>query len=330
MTSQEIRDGIASFPRWHYEFDLDGARTPAPWPIASRHRERKRYFFDPLVSVCGGSLSGKRVLDLACNAGFFSLCAIESGCDFVLGVDARRMHIDQANFVFEVKGVDKNRYEFVEGNVFDVDLSSWGPFDIVLCLGLLYHIGKPVSLMEKIASCNTDLLVIDASLSRAPGSYLKLHHERTDHPLSAFDHELVTYPTKQAVVDIAAEVGYSVAVLKPRFTSYVRSQNYRTGFRRAFLCAKRTSLSAGSLEIETLGRWMSTKDAVAWAYSESNRVLRTNRVLRRVLRRGPLPRPISPGLYSWSLRARLDRARRKASRRWKRVSKRVHAGRPRG
>jgi len=58
---------------------------------------------EPLSELYGGSLKGKRVLDLGCNAGFWSLDALERGADFVLGLDGRRMHIDQANFVFEVK-----------------------------------------------------------------------------------------------------------------------------------------------------------------------------------------------------------------------------------
>ena len=88
MDQEQIRQKIASFPRWHYQFDLAGNLTPIyreKWII--RHRERKRYFFEPVVDLFGGSLKGKRVLDLGCNAGFWSLNAAEAGADFVLGVD---------------------------------------------------------------------------------------------------------------------------------------------------------------------------------------------------------------------------------------------------
>lgn len=80
MDQEEIRAKIASFPRWHYQFDLAGNLTPIfreKWIV--RHRERKRYFFDPVVQLFGGSLKGKRVLDLGCNAGFWSLNAAEAG-----------------------------------------------------------------------------------------------------------------------------------------------------------------------------------------------------------------------------------------------------------
>src|SRR5205823_4150675 len=149
MERTQLREQIQSFSQWHYEFQLDGERTPIVDPgHLNRHRQRKAYFYDPLVAVCGGSLEGKRVLDLGCNAGFWSLLAIESGCDFVLGIDGRQMHVDQANLVFEVKGVDPQRYEFVQGNVFDSEVFERGPFDVVLCLGLMYHVSKPVTMME--------------------------------------------------------------------------------------------------------------------------------------------------------------------------------------
>src|SRR5262245_43303161 len=96
---------VARFERWHYQFDLGGVRTPIFDPDhVRRHAERRAYFFEPLVRLCGGSLRGKRVLDLGCNAGWWSLQAIEAGCDHVLGIDGRPAHIEQAELVFRAKG----------------------------------------------------------------------------------------------------------------------------------------------------------------------------------------------------------------------------------
>jgi hypothetical protein len=178
----------------------------------------------------------------------------------------------------------------------------------------MYHVSKPIPLMETISACNTDLLVIDTTLSRAPGSYFQIHHEKTDEPLAAFDYELVTYPTKKAILDIAGQFGYSTVILKPRFTSYIGCGNYRTGFRRAFLCAKRTALDDAELDGEKLGVITQVKDVTAWAYSEGNRALR-QRVRRR---RGTYPVP--PGRYAWAPRARLGRNWARVSRRLKRSS----------
>src|ERR1700757_1445953 len=102
MNAQELHDRIAAFPRWYYKFDLgEGITTPTPdASVEIRNEQRRRYFFDPLLGHLGGSLASHRVLDLGCNAGFFSLAAVEAGADFVLGVDAREMFIEQAALVF--------------------------------------------------------------------------------------------------------------------------------------------------------------------------------------------------------------------------------------
>src|SRR5215212_6873156 len=188
MQGEEIKEKIASFPRWHYQFDLKGNLTPIfeeNW--INRHQQRKKYFFDPLVHLFGGSLAGKRVLDLGCNAGFWSLCAVEAGCDYVLGIEGRQMHVDQANFVFEVKEVEKDRYDFVVGDIFETDLRQFGTFDVVLCLGLMYHISKPMELMEKIIEVNDDILVVDTRLAKASGSFFKLVPQYPDSYMSAVD-----------------------------------------------------------------------------------------------------------------------------------------------
>jgi SAM-dependent methyltransferase len=253
--TEQLRAKVASFPRWHYQFDLNGVRTPIFAPAhVNRHEQRKTYFFSPLVRLCGGSLVGRRVLDLGCNAGFWSLAAIEAGADFVLGVDGRQMHIDQANLVFEAKRVEKTRFRFQMADVFKLDLSDEEPFDIVLCLGLFYHVSKPFELMERISAWNSDLLVIDTSLDRTPGTYFRLRGQNADDPRSAVDRDVALVPSREAVVRLARIFGYqSVKILRPRFTNWTGSRPYKIGRRRAFICSKRAGVLRG-LDAERVRR----------------------------------------------------------------------------
>src|SRR5918993_493320 len=204
MQDEEIRQKIASFPRWHYQFDLRGNLTPIhKKPRVNRHTQRKTHFFDPLVRLFGGSLEGKRVLDLASNAGYWSLASIEAGANYVLGIEGRQMHVDQASFVFDIKEVERDRYEFVMGDIFKTDFRQFGTFDVVLCLGLMYHISKPMELMEKISEVNDDILVVDTTLSKASGSFLKIVPQDPDSFMSAVDRSIAMRPTKRAVRDLA-------------------------------------------------------------------------------------------------------------------------------
>lgn len=257
ISPEEIERRIAGFSQWHYSFDLMGHRTPIfDEKQIPRHNQRKKYFIDPLVELFGGNLGGKRVLDLGCNAGFWSLACVEAGCDFVLGIDGRQMHVDQANFVFEVKGIAPERYRFVTGNVHTMDLKQFGEFDLVLFLGLMYHINKPVEVMEQISAVNRDFLVIDTLISTREGSLLELRREAVEDPRNSVDYELVTIPTADAVHDLGLEFGYSVGTLTPRFRNkkgqndYRGSHDYRTGRRRAFFLSKELEVSSISVEYE--------------------------------------------------------------------------------
>ena len=278
MDTEQLRERVAGFPHWHYEFDLQGVRTPITNPeFANRHRERKRYLFDPLVRLSGGSLEGKRVLDLGCNAGFWSLAALEAGADFVLGVEGRKLYVDQAELVFEAKSIDRARYRFLVGDLFSLDLDAAAPFDIVLCLGLLYHVSKPMSLFERISSWNKDILLVDTTLSLLPGAHLRIIEEKPDEPLTAVDHVIAFVPTREAVAKLAREVGYSVAMLRPRFESWEGAGDYRVGSRRAFVCSKQTPLEG--VDAEPIR--VSPLDYVAWA---GDAVLGEAGRLRRSLR----------------------------------------------
>jgi tRNA (mo5U34)-methyltransferase len=282
MNDEQIKQEIQSYDNWFYQFDLKGNLTPVRkkgW--VNQHTQRKRYFFDPLVSLFGGSLAGKRILDLGCNAGFWSLLAVENGCDFVQGIDGRQKNIDQANFVFNVKEIDKKKYQFTQGNVFDIDYTHWGNFNIVFLLGLIYHLGKPMELLERISKINPDILVIDTRLSRIPASCIEFRREEVKNKsLSSVDPGLVTFPTKQAVTDMAGEFGYKVAVLKPLFTDYRGANEYRFGSRRAFLCAKKTDLSILNAKIEKNTSLSRCGDLLIWLLHLMSRTWLCQRLAR--------------------------------------------------
>ena len=206
MTETEsLRARVESFPRWHYEFDLNGTRTPIfDRAHVNRHAQRKECFFSPLVQLCGGSLAGKRA-------------------EFVFGIDGRQMHVDQANLVFEAKGIDASRYRFEVGDIFSADLQQ-DPFDVVLCLGLLYHVSKPFELFERMSSWGNDFLVLDTTLITIQGQYFRLAGQDLDEPRSAVDRPVALHPTSEAVARLAHEFGYHSAMLRPRFTNLGRKR----------------------------------------------------------------------------------------------------------
>jgi SAM-dependent methyltransferase len=245
MDAEELQRRIAAFSRWHYRFEFEGGiSTPIDDNVdMNRHEQRRRYFFDALLKVNDGSLKGLRVLDLGCNAGFWSLQAAEAGADFVLGVDGRQMHVEQASLVFEAKGIDPSRYRFEEANIFEQDFGE--RFDVVLCLGLMYHISKPVELFEIFDRVGAEMVVIDTSVSFAPTSFFEVSRDRDmDDPRNAVDYEIVLVPNRGALIELAAEFGYKTVPLAHNMSDYTGMSDYRIRRRLAFICARTRSLDA--------------------------------------------------------------------------------------
>ena len=202
----------------------------------NRHEQRRRHFFEPLLAHFGGSLRGLRVLDLGCNAGWWSLQAIEADCDFVLGVDGRQMHIDQANLVFRVNEIDPSRYRFVEANFFDLPLSEH--FDVVFCLGILYHVARPFELFQLLQKGS--VAVVDTTLAGGVAPILSLKTEDLSDPRMAVGHEFVMVPSASAVEKLAAATGFDCRPLPVELTETTGCDDYARGLRRAFLLTRRS------------------------------------------------------------------------------------------
>jgi len=242
MQPQELEQRITALPGWRYEFHFDGGvSTPTPSRgVANRQEQRRRYFFERLLSLTGGTLAGRRVLDLGCNAGFWALQAIEAGADFVLGIDGGRSYIDQAELVFEAKGIDPSRYRFEHGDVFEHALTE--DFDIVLCLALLDHVAKPVELFDRIAAVEPELVVIDTEVSRAR---LGVFEVATLYDAAeGLGDGLVLIPSRAAVEDLAARRGYQARALELNITDYTGMGDYRRQRHLAFICSKSTPLDS--------------------------------------------------------------------------------------
>ncbi len=253
MTRDELEQRIAEFTQWHYRFEFDnGATTSVPDSrLINRQQQRRRYFFDALLRLCGGSLCGRRVLDLGCSAGFWSLQAIDAGADFVLGVDAQGTSIDQAKLVFEAKGIDPARYRFEQRDLFEGEQPE--DFDVVLCLSLMNHVSKPVELFELMAGAGAEIIVVETELSRAPDSVFAVSSSADGRKSIA--HKLVLIPSREAVIDLADEFGYKTVPLALNITDYTGLNDYRRHRRLAFFCSNGQSLEMLDVEQPSTAPW---------------------------------------------------------------------------
>ena len=259
MDAEELEDRIAAFPLWNYQFEFEnGVRTPiADWHRVNRQAQRRRHFFEPLLSLNGGDLAGKRVLDLGCSSGFWALAALEAGAEFVLGVEASETAVEQAGLVFEAKGIEPARYRFDVANIFEYELGE--RFDIVLCLGLLNVVSKPVALFELMDGAQPELIVIDTGLSRAPTKLFEV--SRLLESRNRVDYDMVLVPTRRAVIELAGQFGLRAVPLAQNITDYTSMEDYRSQQRLAFICSKERALGSLAAEPEPPSNpWLAALD----------------------------------------------------------------------
>ena len=109
-------------------------------------------------------LRGRSVLDIGCNAGFFSLECKRLGADRVVGVDVNQGtdhdFLAQARFAAAELGLE---VEYREQDFLGLDD---GPFDVVLFLGVLYHLEDPLRALDKLAELTRRLLVVESYVTR--------------------------------------------------------------------------------------------------------------------------------------------------------------------
>jgi tRNA (mo5U34)-methyltransferase len=100
-------------------------------------------------------LTGRRVLDIGCNGGYYSLAMAERNAD-VTAIDIDPAYLRQARWAREVCGLDNISVE--QRSVYDVDRLS-DSFDIVLFMGVFYHLRYPLLALDLVARLRPGLLV---------------------------------------------------------------------------------------------------------------------------------------------------------------------------
>ncbi|MFZ5729070.1 MAG: DUF1698 domain-containing protein, partial [Pseudomonadota bacterium] len=142
LSADQIRARVAELGQWFHNMDLNGVQT-APDHFLHDYPRNKFRAFEHAIPA---DLAGKSVLDIGCNAGFYSLEMKRRGADRVLGIDFDDRYLDQARLAAEVADVE---IEFRKLSVYD--LARLGErFDLVIFMGVLYHLRHPLLALDLI------------------------------------------------------------------------------------------------------------------------------------------------------------------------------------
>lgn len=143
---------------WFHNIDLGGVRT-APEHFLGDY---PGFQWRRLRPALPADLTGRTVLDIGCNAGFFSIEMKRLGAERVVGIDHDPRYLAQARLAAEVSGVD---IELRQLSVYDVAKLA-GRFDVVLFMGVLYHLRHPLLALDLIHEHAASDLFVCQSLER--------------------------------------------------------------------------------------------------------------------------------------------------------------------
>lgn len=155
LTEEQIRESAAQLGDWFHNMNLGGVDT-APGHFLDDYPQNKWRRFQHALPQ---DLSGKSVLDIGCNAGFYSIEMKRRGAERVLGIDLDERYLAQARLAAEVTGA---AIEFRLLSVYDI-AALRERFDLVLFMGVFYHLRHPLLALDLIHEhAARDLLVFQS------------------------------------------------------------------------------------------------------------------------------------------------------------------------
>ncbi|WNO52864.1 TIGR04290 family methyltransferase [Stakelama saccharophila] len=143
-STEDLRQRVHALAPWFQNIDLGQGIHTAPDHFLGDYPRVK---FDHFAHALPNDLNGASVLDIGCNAGFYSVEMKRRGAGRVLGIDSDDRYLAQARLVAETLGFDD--IEFRNLSVYDI-ATLGRRFDLVIFMGVLYHLRHPLLALDLI------------------------------------------------------------------------------------------------------------------------------------------------------------------------------------
>jgi predicted RNA methylase len=162
LSEQQIEE-LASLPTsaWFDHVRFSNAESPRH-PNASEFERINKYKTEFVGDWIERVVRGSTVLDWFSANGRFAFHALEYGASRVQGVEFATERVQAARLIAKVVGV-ADRAAFVDGDVYEVRRLVDSSFDVVLCLGGLYHVADPPYVLRQLRALTESWLVVQTS-----------------------------------------------------------------------------------------------------------------------------------------------------------------------
>jgi tRNA (mo5U34)-methyltransferase len=226
-------DEITQLGPWFHNLHMPDGRQTAP---DHRLGDFPTVKWKQIAPYIAEDLSGASVLDIGCNAGYYSFELARRGAH-VTAIDVDPHYLRQAHWAARHFGLQRN-IEFRHASVYSL---ARGPetFDVVLFLGVLYHLRHPLLALDILRDVTNRQLVVQTltmpgeTVASTPANVDLFDRERLrqpDWPCMAFiERELANDPTnwwapnhacveamlRSAGFTITARPGHEIYVAEP-------------------------------------------------------------------------------------------------------------------
>jgi tRNA (mo5U34)-methyltransferase len=155
-TGASLRDeDLRALAPWFHNLHLpDGRQTAPDHPLG----DFPAFKWEQVASILPEDMRGMRALDIGCNAGFYSLALARRGAE-VVGIDVDPHYLRQAAWARARFGIDPAHFSLARMQVYDLARMR-GSFDVVLFLGVMYHLRYPLLALDLVAEKVGGLLVL--------------------------------------------------------------------------------------------------------------------------------------------------------------------------
>jgi len=144
---------IAALAPWFHNLHLPDGRQTAPGHSLGDFPAFKWREIEPHIPA---DLSGWRVLDIGCNAGYYSFKLAERGAD-VVAMDVDAHYLRQAQWAAQRFGL-AGRIHFRQMQIYDL-IREPGSYDLIWFMGVLYHLRHPLLALDIVRRKAAKLMV---------------------------------------------------------------------------------------------------------------------------------------------------------------------------
>lgn len=171
--TDSLRERVDALGPWFQNIDLGrGVRTAPDHFLGDYPAFKFRRFADAIPA----DLEGRSVLDIGCNAGFYSIEMKKRGAGRVLGIDSDDRYLDQARLASETLGFPDIEYR----NLSVYDVGALGEkFDLVIFMGVLYHLRHPLLALDLVREHVAGEMMLFQTMQQGTEAVLQVPE---DHP----------------------------------------------------------------------------------------------------------------------------------------------------